>query len=124
MIAAYQTAVVAEIERFGGHVAKFLGDGDPRLFRLAAGAGGRHRAGGPGRARRGAGRGAPACAGRRAPWRPGSASAPASSSSAICSGEGAAREEAIVGETPNLAARLQAVGRPGRGRDRRERRGG
>ena len=28
-------------------------------------------------------------------------------------GEGAAREEAVVGETPNLAARLQALARPG-----------
>jgi class 3 adenylate cyclase len=28
-------------------------------------------------------------------------------------GEGAAREEAVVGETPNLAARLQALGAPG-----------
>jgi hypothetical protein len=28
-------------------------------------------------------------------------------------GEGAAREEAVVGETPNLAARLQALAEPG-----------
>ena len=28
-------------------------------------------------------------------------------------GEGAAREEAVVGETPNLAARLQALAAPG-----------
>ena len=28
-------------------------------------------------------------------------------------GEGAAREEAVVGETPNLAARLQAIAEPG-----------
>ena len=29
-------------------------------------------------------------------------------------GEGAAREEAVVGDTPNLAARLQALAAPGR----------
>ena len=28
-------------------------------------------------------------------------------------GEGAAREEAVVGETPNLAARLQMLAKPG-----------
>ena len=28
-------------------------------------------------------------------------------------GEGAAQEEAVVGETPNLAARLQALAEPG-----------
>ena len=28
-------------------------------------------------------------------------------------GEGAAREEAVIGETPNLAARLQALAEPG-----------
>ena len=28
-------------------------------------------------------------------------------------GEGAAREEAVVGETPNLAARLQTLAAPG-----------
>ena len=43
--------------------------------------------------------------------RRGSGSRPASWSSATCVGEGAAREEAVVGETPNLAARLQAAGR-------------
>ena len=39
-------------------------------------------------------------------------------------GEGAAREEAVVGETPNLAARLQAAGRAGRGGDRATARAG
>ena len=29
-------------------------------------------------------------------------------------GEGAAQEEAVVGETPNLAARLQGIAEPGR----------
>ena len=35
-------------------------------------------------------------------------------------GEGAAQEEAVVGDTPNLAARLQALGRAGRSGPGRE----
>src|ERR1700730_16194206 len=30
-----------------------------------------------------------------------------------CTGEGAAREQTVIGETPNLAARLQALAEPG-----------
>ena len=41
-----------------------------------------------------------------------SASPPAWWSSAICIGAGAAQEQAVVGETPNLAARLQALAEP------------
>ena len=39
-------------------------------------------------------------------------------------GEGAAQEEAVVGETPNLAARLQALAEPGTRGDRRRARAG
>ena len=42
-----------------------------------------------------------------------SASPPAWPWSATCSATGAAREQAVVGETPNLAARLQALAEPG-----------
>ena len=90
-----------------------------RLLRLAPGARGRRRAGGPGRPRhrRGGGRAAPCRPASRSPR--GSASRPGWSWSATWSGEGAAREQAVVGETPNLAARLQELAEPGSGRDRR-----
>ena len=85
-----------------------------RLFRLAAGARGRRRAGGARRPRRSSRRSA-GCA------------APASRSQARDrhrdrAGRGRRpdrrgrrrRSEAVVGETPNLAARLQALAEPGR----------
>ena len=49
--------------------------------------------------------------GSRSP--PGSGSRPALVVVGDLVGEGAAREEAVVGETPNLAARLQALAEPG-----------
>ena len=56
----------------------------------------------------------PAAHARRAGrWPRASASRPGSSWSATWSGEGAAQEQAVVGETPNLAARLQALAEPG-----------
>ena len=85
------------------------------LLRLAQGARGRGRAccaGRPGDRRGGRPARHPAGSSRS---RRGSGSRPASWSSASCVGEGAAREEAVVGETPNLAARLQASGRARRG---------
>ena len=39
-------------------------------------------------------------------------------------GQGSAQEQAVVGDTPNLAARLQALRRARRRPDRRVRRGG
>ena len=104
--------------RFDGHVAKFLGDGVLAYFGwpqaheddaeravragLAAGRGGRA-----------ARRRMPACGCRR-----GSGIATGLVVVGDLIGEGAAREEAVVGETPNLAARLQALAAPGSGGDR------
>ena len=55
-------------------------------------------------------RSSPGCRPARAKNSPcASASRPASSSSAISSGKGSAQEQAVVGDTPNLAARLQGL---------------
>jgi class 3 adenylate cyclase len=113
LIRSYQNTVAGEITRFEGHVAKFLGDGVLAYFgwpqaheddaERAARAGlsltatvatlaaqGGRRARGAGRHRHRAGR-------RRSAGRRG----------------GGARG-AVVGETPNLAARLQEAAEPGR----------
>ena len=87
------------------------------LLRLAAGARGRGRAGGA----RGAGSWSRRCAlelpGRLGGERGCSARAVGIATGLVMVGEligeGAAREEAVVGETPNLAARLQALAAPG-----------
>ena len=109
----------AEIARFDGHVAKFLGDGVLAYFgwpqaheddaerAVRAGLAVPRRWPGCARPRRRAARGA-----RRA-------SRPAWWWSATWSAQGAAQEQAVVGDTPNLAARLQALAEPGtRGRRR------
>ena len=55
---------------------------------------------------------------RRYPCRCASASPPALVVVGDLIGEGAAQEQAVVGETPNLAARLQTLAEPGSGGDR------
>ncbi len=112
VLRAHQDVVAGEIVRYGGHVAKFLGDGVlayfgwPRAHEDAA-----ERAvqaalavvGGVGRL--------PAPAGEPLAARVGVATGLVVVGDLL--GEGAAREEAVVGETPNLAARLQALAGPG-----------
>ena len=95
-----------------------------RLFRLAAGARGRRRARGAGRARarRGGRRGWQTPTGEPLAARVGIATGLVVVGDLI--GEGAAQEEAVVGETPNLAARLQSARRAGQRGDRRRRPGG
>ncbi len=112
VIRAYQDACAGVITRFEGHVAKYMGDGVLAYFgypqaredaaERAVRAGlalveavGKHAA--PG--------GEPLAA------RVGIATGLVVVGELI--GEGAAREEAVVGETPNLAARLQALAQPG-----------
>ena len=46
VISAYQKCVAETVRRFGGFVAKYMGDGVLDIFRLSAGARGRRRAGG------------------------------------------------------------------------------
>jgi class 3 adenylate cyclase/tetratricopeptide (TPR) repeat protein len=111
IIRAYQDAVAGEIGRFEGHVAKFMGDGVlayfgwPRAHEDEA-----ERAVRAGLAivaavARLTGAGEPlAC-------RIGIATGLVVVGDLV--GEGAAREQAVVGDTPNLAARLQAAAEPG-----------
>lgn len=112
VIATYQRTVVAEIERFGGHVAKFMGDGILTFFgwpHAQEDATERAVLAGLGAVR--------AVALRPAPHGDALAARVGISAGLVVVGdllgEGAAREESIVGETPNLAARLQAVAGPG-----------
>ena len=111
VLRAYQNAVAGEIARFEGHVAKFMGDGVlayfgwPRAHEDEA-----ERAVRAGLAivaavaRLSGGGQALAC-------RVGIATGLVVVGDLV--GEGAAQEEAVVGDTPNLAARLQAVAEPG-----------
>ena len=113
LLRSYQNTVAGEIARFEGHVAKLMGDGcsatsgGPRAHEDEA-----ERAVRAGFAVARCGRD-PRVPGAAAACPRASASPPASWSSATDGGEGAARERAVAGETPNLAARLQAAAEPG-----------
>jgi class 3 adenylate cyclase len=111
VIRAYQNAVAGEIARFEGHVAKFMGDGVLAYF-------GWPRAHEDEAER--AVRTALAIVGSIARL-----VTPAQATLAVrvgiatglvivgdLVGEGAAQEETVVGDTPNLAARLQALAEP------------
>jgi len=112
VIRAYQNAVAGEITRFGGYVAKYMGDGVLAYF-------GYPRAQEDDAER--AVRAALAVIGEVGRLRPyhdlmlqarlGVATGLVVVGDVV--GEGAAREEAVVGETPNLAARLQQLAEPG-----------
>ena len=112
VIRAYQNTVAGEITRFEGHVAKFMGDGVlayfgwPRAHEDEAERGGSRRP-----------RDYPC---RLLPQGPGGKALAARVGIATglvvvgdLVGEGAAQEQAVVGETPNLAARLQQMAKPG-----------
>ena len=109
MIRAYQDMLRRGGRALGRPRRQVHGRRRARLFRLAAGARGRGRAGGAGRAR--------ADRLRWRGWRRPRAK-PLAARVGIATGlvmvgeligEGAAQEQAVVGETPNLAARLQAL---------------
>jgi class 3 adenylate cyclase len=109
---SYQDVCAAEVARFEGHVAKFLGDGILAYF------------GWPVAHEDGAERAVRAALGtiEAVPGVPTPTAEPLAARVGIATGmvvvgdllgEGAAREEAVVGETPNLAARLQQLAEPG-----------
>ena len=108
----YQDGVAGAVTRYDGHVAKFMGDGvlayfgwpkaheddaERAVWAALAVVDGVNRLHAPG--------GEPLAA------RVGIATGLVVVGDLL--GEGAAREETVVGETPNLAARLQALARPG-----------
>jgi len=110
---SFSNAVCGEIARFGGHVARVLGDGVLAYFGWpVAHEDAAEQAVRAGLAVR------TAVAALRAPdearlaARVGIATGLVMVGEVIC--EGVAREEAVAGETPNLAARLQAMASPGR----------
>jgi class 3 adenylate cyclase/tetratricopeptide (TPR) repeat protein len=109
---AYQNAVAGEIAKFEGHVAKFLGDGvlayfgwpraseDSAELAVRAGLAVAVAVGGIGDG-----------SGHLLSSRIGIATGLVVVGDLL--GEGAAKEEAVTGETPNLAARLQQAAEPG-----------
>ena len=112
VIAAYQNACSEVIRRYEGHVAKYMGDGVlayfgyPRAHEDDA-----ERAVRAALELTGAVGKQIASDGTRLAARIGIATGQVVVGDLV--GEGAAQEEAVVGETPNLAARLQGVAAPG-----------
>ena len=112
VVHAYQACVAAVVERFEGHVAKYLGDGVlvyfgyPRAHEDDA-----ERAVRSGLALVDAVSKLTTPADEALAARVGIATGPVVVGDLICSG--AAREEVMVGETPNLAARLRELAGPG-----------
>jgi class 3 adenylate cyclase len=112
LLRAYQGAVTAEIERLGGRVARFLGDAVLCYFGWpAAHEDDAERAVRAGLAAVAATAGLRAADGEPLAARVGIATGVVVAGDLI--GEGPSWEEAVVGETPNLAARLQALAGPG-----------
>jgi class 3 adenylate cyclase/energy-coupling factor transporter ATP-binding protein EcfA2 len=112
VITAYQNTVAADVTRYEGHVAKYMGDGVLAYFGWP-----RAHEDDAERAVRAGLAVIQALAGRKTPEgqaveaRIGIATGLVVVGDLV--GEGAAQEEAVVGETPNLAARLQGVAEPG-----------
>jgi class 3 adenylate cyclase/predicted ATPase len=112
ILRAYQDAVAGVVARFEGQVAKFMGDGIlahfgwPKAYEDAA-----ERAVRAGLAIARAVPKLNVSAGCTLVARVGIATGLVVVGDLV--GKGAAQEEAVVGETPNLAARLQQIARPG-----------
>jgi class 3 adenylate cyclase len=112
VLRAYQNTVAGEIVRYEGHVAKFLGDGVLAYFGWpCAHEDETERAVSAGLAIAEAVGRLSTSAGEPLAARVGIATGLVVVGDLV--GEGAAREEAVVGETPNLAARLQEAAGPG-----------
>ena len=112
VIRAYQDACTEEIERWGGHVAKYMGDGVLAYFGWPqAHEDGAERAVRSGLAMIETLAELENPAGEPLAARVGIATGLVMVGELI--GVGAAQEQTVVGETPNLAARLQALADPG-----------
>ena len=112
VIMSYQNAVAGEITRFEGHVAKFMGDGVLAYFGWPRA----HEDDGERAVRAGLSI-MDALSGLRAPSGEALAARIGIASGLVVIGdlvgEGAAQEEAVIGETPNIASRLQDLASPG-----------
>jgi class 3 adenylate cyclase/predicted ATPase len=112
VIGAYHRCAAAVIERAGGFVAKYMGDGVLAYFGYPrADEHDAERAVRAGLALVAAVPGLDTAAETRLQVRVGIASGLVVVGDLL--GQGAAQEQAVVGETPNLAARLQALAEPG-----------
>ncbi|HET6161573.1 MAG TPA: AAA family ATPase [Dongiaceae bacterium] len=112
VLRAYQDAVAGVVTRFEGHVAKFMGDGVLAYFGWPkAHEDESERAVRAGLAITKAVAGLAVPAGTALVTRIGIATGLVVVGDLV--GKGAAQEEAVVGETPNLAARLQQLAQPG-----------
>ena len=112
ILRTYQNSVSGEVARFEGHVAKFMGDGVLAYFGWpAAHEDDAERAVRAGLAITGSVERLAAPTGERLATRIGIATGIVVVGD--LAGEGAAQEEAVVGDTPNLAARLQDIAKPG-----------
>lgn len=112
LMRSYQNAVAGEVTRFRGHVAKFLGDGVLAYFGFPQA----HEDDAERSVRAGLSimnvlTGVDTPQGILLQARIGIATGLVVVGDLV--GDGAAQEAAVVGETPNLAARLQAVAEPG-----------
>jgi class 3 adenylate cyclase len=111
VIRAYQDAVAGEITRFEGHIAKYMGDGVLVYFGWPQA----HEDDAERAVRAGLAL-VRAVAGLVAASHPLAARIGIATGLVMVGeliGEGVAKEQTVVGETPNLAARLQALGAPG-----------
>ena len=111
VLRAYQNAVTGEIARFEGHVAKLMGDGVLAYFGWP-----RMHENETERAARAGLACAEAVARLAVPGADALAARVGIATGLVVgdlAGEGAAQEEVVIGETPNLAARLQALAEPG-----------
>lgn len=111
VIRGYQNVVAGEVARYEGHVAKFMGDGVLVYFGYpTAHEDDAERAVRAGLAVRQAVRGIETSGAKALSVRIGIATGRVVIGDLI--GEGASQEEAVTGDTPNLAARLQELATP------------
>ena len=112
LILAYQNAVAGEISRFEGHVAKFMGDGVLAYFGWPQA----HEDSAERAVRTGLSI-AQAVTKLQTPAKVALATRIGIATGVVVVGDligaGAAQEETVVGETPNLAARFQGLAQPG-----------
>ena len=112
VIRSYQDACSGAVARYDGFVAKFNGRRRSRLFRLSARPRRGRRTGGPGGAgHRGGRREAETRARQALKVRIGIATGIVVVGDLV--GTGSTLEQAVIGDTPNLAVRLQARAEPG-----------